>query len=221
MNDTPPPSAESTAQQFENQVLCAAVLDLFRSGALSPGVHVTRQKIAALHPKTHCYTDAEIRSPLVDLLIGVPFDLILDHPQMVDTVLQYLGLTEGATRHQMTSKRLGALREAILAIVHRCLGAARPALADKGLENPDRSARQSEAVEGDIRSGCFGESEPEPRKVLSAPVMLSEFKRCTARLIDDARACGVVIRVDLAPRQPPAMGAYDMIADVRLARGQY
>lgn len=35
-------------------------------------------------------------------------------------------------------------------------------------------------------------------------------------LLEEARADGVVIRVDLAPRAPLTMGSYDMVSEVRL-----
>lgn len=38
------------------------------------------------------------------------------------------------------------------------------------------------------------------------------------RLVEDARKSGMLVRIDLVPRQPLAMGNLDMIVDVRPAR---
>lgn len=38
------------------------------------------------------------------------------------------------------------------------------------------------------------------------------------QLIADAQDAGQVVRIDLVPRQPLAMGSYDMVVDVRDAR---
>ena len=37
-------------------------------------------------------------------------------------------------------------------------------------------------------------------------------------LVAQAKACQVVVTIDLKPRQPLAMGHYDMVVDVRPAR---
>lgn len=37
-------------------------------------------------------------------------------------------------------------------------------------------------------------------------------------LVAQARACSAVVTIELKPRQPPAMGHYDMVVDVRPAR---
>lgn len=44
---------------------------------------------------------------------------------------------------------------------------------------------------------------------------LTYYRTKLEMLIEEARADGVVLRIDLVPRPPLAMGSYDMTPDVR------
>lgn len=61
-------------------------------------------------------------------------------------------------------------------------------------------------------TGCSG---AEMRRI--APDYILEQAQ---RLIEEAKRHGVVLTIETEPRQPLAMGSYDMVASVRRARGE-
>jgi len=61
--------------------------------------------------------------------------------------------------------------------------------------------------DGEWRGACTQCAQPTDR-----------IQRQAEELIAAARRAGVVLRIDLVPRQPLAMGSLDMVADARVSR---